>query len=301
MPLPFGAFLKVYLAADPELSRFATVVHELCLVKDFRAYQRIIFVEIAGRLVFGFMANELMESPQKAYLAYLEKSVPSGIGRTPTRVIEAYFKYLAFAHPNLELHIWADPPDPGKSYLFRLPPPAAAGASPSRTGEGLREWYTSTLQSAVKCSPKPFSYVIPLPQLPPFGKKSEDLVKSLFTTTKKLLEVVEEQFSAYFQNTVFVRMPRNRRHHHAYDFGLWEIATDVGFLDHKRDVRDKLDYTDPMRVATVTKAFLDGWKATYPFGYQCYGDDIPQALKEACLAVCRQTDPASAADETTAV
>lgn len=293
LPFPFGAFLQVFLKDDAECGRLGLVVHELCLVNASREYQRIVFVERNDRLVFGFIANELLESPQRAYLAYLEKST-SGIGQTAARVLEAYFKYMAFAHPNIELHIWADPPDPGKNYLFRLPPDPAS--RPSRTGEQLRDWYTELLVRAVaNCKPRAYSYKIHVPSLPPFGKKSEALVKALRATTEKLITVVEEQFSAYFQNTVFVRLPRNRRHTAVYDFGLWE-KTETGFLDSKRDIRNKLDYTNMSRVSTVTREFVDDWKASYPFGYRRYGDAIPETLVSTCKSIRRQMDPAVADD-----
>ncbi|KAJ3317288.1 hypothetical protein HDV06_001808, partial [Boothiomyces sp. JEL0866] len=125
-------------------------------------------------LTFGAMFDEF-KSEKKAYVAFLEKSTYGTSMVKP--ILRAYAEYISLITKGWILHIWADAPGQGETYLFRnaLHKQEETGGNSNRNQE-LREKYSAFLEQS-GFSGKNYEYHFDLPPLPQFGKKMGGMKK----------------------------------------------------------------------------------------------------------------------------
>ncbi|KAJ3307966.1 hypothetical protein HDV04_002208 [Boothiomyces sp. JEL0838] len=184
------------------------VVHELRIqtqkgsinVEGQGKIRRLVWIEEKDQngsiLTFGAIFDEY-KTEKKAYVAFLEGST---FGTSMVKpILRSYAEYISLITKGWILHIWADAPEPGETYLFRK------ACHLPKTSEELREMYSAFLKDSGFPGDK-YEYQFDIPPLPQFGKKIEENTVDLFNELKENISAGMKKLNEVFTNTHCVRL-----------------------------------------------------------------------------------------------
>ncbi len=161
--------------------------------------RRIFWIQDGDILSFGLMCDEFA-SQKVSYVQFLENSEYGEKCLRP--VLRAYAEFLALISPGWVLHIWADAPAEGESYLFRQAPhPKSVTTETADRSQALKNSYTALLQQS-GFDVKPYTWEPHLPLLPSIGKKAEPDVRARFASLKQKVMTEVQELNAMFGNTL---------------------------------------------------------------------------------------------------
>ncbi|KAJ3317285.1 hypothetical protein HDV06_001805 [Boothiomyces sp. JEL0866] len=190
------------------------VVHELRLplngsrnVEGQGKIRRFVWIEQKNKkssiLTFGAIFNEF-EPEKTSYVDFLEGSTYGTSMVKP--ILRAYAEFISLITKDWILHIWADAPGPGETYLFRNAPQLQEKTGKnSKRNQELREKYSAFLKQSGFSGDK-YEYKFDLPPLPQFGKKNEEKTINQFNELQKNISEELRKLNEMFVNTHCVQL-----------------------------------------------------------------------------------------------
>ncbi len=224
-------------------------VHQI-LTKLDNGTQRNIFIEESKVLSFSMICEEYTSGD--LYISFISDAVVDGITfSNPIRpLLRAYIAYHELlAKKETKVHIWADPPDPGNTYIFTYTPPTSRP-----NADALKEMYSRFL-SQCGLKPEAFAFSVNVPRLPAFGKKAEADIKQKHDLICQMAECLACMINLDFKRTVCATLPVSKRS----DLFTTDTMPFSRTFPTEPELRSLLKYDSLDDAKNATSSFIQQW------------------------------------------